>query len=49
MEFQWSGKANGIYLLLFRNILNFCSNLLVHTLSDIIFVNLIFLIIKRIT
>jgi hypothetical protein len=29
-------KANGIYLPLSQNILNFCSNLLVHALSDII-------------
>jgi hypothetical protein len=29
-------KANGIYLPMSRNILNFCSNLLVHALSDII-------------
>jgi hypothetical protein len=29
-------KANGIYLPMSRNILNFCSNLLAHTLSDII-------------
>lgn len=29
-------KANGIYLSLPGNILNFCSNLPVHTLSDII-------------
>ena len=29
-------KANGIYLPLSRIILNFCSNLLVHALSDII-------------
>ncbi len=32
-----------------RNILNFCSNLHVHTLSDIIFASLIFLIINRVT
>jgi len=29
-------KASGIYLPFSRNILNFCSNLLVHALSDII-------------
>ncbi len=29
-------KANGIYLPMSRIILNFCSNLLVHALSDII-------------
>ncbi len=29
-------KAKGNYLPLPRNILNFCSNLLVHALSDII-------------
>jgi len=28
-------KANGIYLPMSRNILNFCSNLPAHTLSDI--------------
>ncbi len=29
-------KAKGIYLSVSGNILNFCSNLLVHALSDII-------------
>ncbi len=36
MNYSKVRKANGIYLPLPGNILNFCSNLLVHALSDII-------------
>jgi hypothetical protein len=36
MIYSEVGKANGIYLPVSGNILNFCSNLPAHALSDII-------------